>query len=896
MKIISFFLVALQLFTLCQSSNAVAKQQLSHRLLQADDVNYFVEVGTGLCMDETQQQGAHRVMYGISKSDAEEWCALHACAGFAILPNRKRAVLYTSDGCENNCDQLSWLDAPELITRTSEHVQGQDVGVWENAICYRLTSTGQQALAKRRKLLLTAAAMALSTVAADFLMSTQALAFLTTVETGFGVGFTLTFGVEQVIIGATAIKEGGLSSDEIAVMERKAAYNALIGGAASALGEVSAGAYFLGRSAYQMGLGVQAFTRLRWQRWAWKKYRIRPSNFLSTVAGNAEVNAEGRFMYDASSREFQEAAATWYARNARTTYKFEMTFNPLIDAANNPGWYYELCLDHAANIGVRGARTAQFTNYLAFSVLPTLPTAFAFGLVVDTFYDWSMHTEVLEYIAQKDKKAANYEESQDDETRRELFEFRRNLKKGDIAEVGINRDHDRNLPQLSFSLEENFNEVNFLATITDEEYSRLSITQIPEGSNGNCEGIGAVESKWGDCRWMQSVAYNARCASERWNAFEKKKDPSMEKLICNGDWIQGDASDVSHYDSDFTTCPQFKSIESKHSWLFPITALHREIRFEFCPDNESYCQNGPDVKFVIESLNGTVQVECGSDQYDYNHMLYAHCDISSGKFVTITIPESLKFSLVNSLTQEELKNSAFPDSAKAISFDEVFFRISVQPTSSENTQYHIRQVCVEDEFYTGFYNAIMSHTYGDCIDPTFPNSDEANQWICRPDVVEHECQFCTKFGAGFEDDEFRQDLVAECKSKGYVIDVCFEAEKQPKLGKTMCRCSSPNEGRSGKNGYTCDDNTDGWCAETEICYNNYGEFVKGDWSSACATSSCLLSNEKVPSSDTWSACWWHKGMSTCRIGLNEYCCCNEGYTLAYNSRNEPYCRRCGENE
>ena len=48
-----------------------------------------------------------------------------------------------------------------------------------------------------------------------------------------------------------------------------------------------------------------------------------------------------------------------------------------------------------------------------------------------------------------------------------------------------------------------------------------------------------------------------------------------------------------------------------------------------------------------------------------------------------------------------------------------------------------------------------------------------------------------------------------------------------------CKCAHPGSGSSGgKNGYKCDDGTDGFCASDETCFAYV--FEKGDWSSGCA--------------------------------------------------------------
>jgi len=46
-----------------------------------------------------------------------------------------------------------------------------------------------------------------------------------------------------------------------------------------------------------------------------------------------------------------------------------------------------------------------------------------------------------------------------------------------------------------------------------------------------------------------------------------------------------------------------------------------------------------------------------------------------------------------------------------------------------------------------------------------------------------------------------------------------------------CTCTYPGEG-TAKNGYTCTDGTDASCQDTKECYDT-GDFVQGDWESAC---------------------------------------------------------------
>jgi len=882
----------------------------SGRLLYSDTFKQFIEVGNGLCRDEHGRDGAHRSFSDVDFESIETWCQTHICAGVAFLEAQQQAIVYTTFGCTTSCELDAWVNNPNLITKSDNH---ESVGVWTDAVCYRTSDNSMQTLALRRNLMGPAlgvaaleAAFAIGNVvraARIYFTIARAATVVRSTAQAFMTGFGFTIAVEEA---SMKYHDMDMSDWE---NQKEAINRAFIGGAISATAEVVWSIRWLQLARGRTTLGFRrtnAATQGQ-QTYLWRTYGLRAANPLAqrTVRG-----------VDANGAEFRQAARTWYQENeVRFATDAAFTGNAAADAAANPGWYYNLAIKTALRNSWLKRFRAETANWAYYNFAPTVGISFLLGFAVDAFHDWSAHEEIfLEWIPQKISQAAvSHSRTEGPETRRFLKENVQGPEFTPEMEQALMEKDEQRRP-LSFDLQENMDKVNFLHSITEEEFNRLRLSQTPEGRNTDCSDIGEVEGR--DCKWMYDVTYDAKCAHDRYTAFQEaigESNTEMQKPSCEEDspWIYGEASEVSPYASDSLTCPQFRAKESRHTWVISITSLFDEIVFNFCPKEsertefEDSCHEdgvmvGPKVNYVLESMDGTVQAICGSDNIPKDHMLEVDCG-DNGEFMKIKVREVMKWSLLTSPTKEELDASDLPKGTTPFSFNALTFRLTVQPVSVTNKKYHFRQTCVKDPYYFNFFSTIMTDTYDKCIDQNFPQEDETYD-ICWPRNVEHDCQFCTKLGYEFDTDT--DSKIGQCRNKGYDIEPCLGAKLQHKVeSEVMCWCEHPDQGRIGMNGFKCDDDSHDWCAETEICWNfQKFEKINPRAGSPCSTSACYK-NDYVPGSNTWmTSCWMHDA-NNCKdpSGMSNGCCCKNGYKVGlsdsmFSGHGTKTCVRCGRNE
>merc|ERR1712113_119692 len=224
------------------------------------------------------------------------------------------------------------------------------------------------------------------------------------------------------------------------------------------------------------------------------------------------------------------------------------------------------------------------------------------------------------------------------------------------------------------------------------------------------------------------------------------------------------------------------------------------------------------------------------------------------------------------------------------------FRLSVQTVSRDQRNYHLQQDCTQDEKFFPFFEKVTRTTYGECIDKNYPVRDSEHEGFCWTQQREHECQFCAKLGFTFESGS-SHTKIEECKAKGYKIAPCLDAPVEHKK-EVMCTCDTPREGRAGR--YTCDDGSHHSCTDHEICHNSQ-PFRKNDPPfTRCETSQCYLNRYVTTSEHFWTACgsMFNPHMHNCRTpnGLQDACCCDNGYKLMPGSDGLPSCVACGPNE
>lgn len=111
--------------------------------LSAPEKNYTQVSGSGYCgQSDMGEATARRFMKG-SCNSAQIICSADAsCVGYACADDTLNIVLYTANSCTNNCDELSWLKDPSMITRT--HTEARQPW-WDNAKCYRANTGANMA-------------------------------------------------------------------------------------------------------------------------------------------------------------------------------------------------------------------------------------------------------------------------------------------------------------------------------------------------------------------------------------------------------------------------------------------------------------------------------------------------------------------------------------------------------------------------------------------------------------------------------------------------------------------------------------------------------------------------------------------------------------------------------
>merc|ERR550539_1980556 len=93
---------------------------------------------------------------------------------------------------------------------------------------------------------------------------------------------------------------------------------------------------------------------------------------------------------EANSEEFATAARAWYRENdIRFAFDEAFTGTPAIDAAHNPGWYYNLALKTALRTQTARQTYRKMANYAYYNFAPTVGISFGLGFAVDLLHDWS---------------------------------------------------------------------------------------------------------------------------------------------------------------------------------------------------------------------------------------------------------------------------------------------------------------------------------------------------------------------------------------------------------------------------------------------------------------------------------------------------------------------------
>jgi len=105
----------------------------------------------------------------------------------------------------------------------------------------------------------------------------------------------------------------------------------------------------------------------------------------------------------------------------------------------------------------------------------------------------------------------------------------------------------------------------------------------------------------------------------------------------------------------------------------------------------------------------------------------------------------------------------------------------------------------------------------------------------------------------------------ECYKTGSVAI----ASKTSLCRKPKCSCKTPKAGTSGKNEYTCTDGSSGACDSNQECYAT-GTFTKGSWSNGCRTPPSTKCSCKTPGKGTSG-----KNKYTCTDGSSGYCSSNQ---------------------
>jgi len=97
--------------------------------------------GQGFCADANNSESTARRFEQVGCAAAQQACASDApCVAYACTDTYNLSVLYTSTGCEVDCNQTAWLENPSLITNS---MTTDSQPYWSSATCNVISTTTQ---------------------------------------------------------------------------------------------------------------------------------------------------------------------------------------------------------------------------------------------------------------------------------------------------------------------------------------------------------------------------------------------------------------------------------------------------------------------------------------------------------------------------------------------------------------------------------------------------------------------------------------------------------------------------------------------------------------------------------------------------------------------------------
>jgi hypothetical protein len=101
--------------------------------------NFQATAGIGWCVDSDGKESQARNFVKMSCESAQNMCQHDAmCTAFACAALDGRSVLYTTTGCQADCDKLDWQKNPSLVVGAScnQTNSRNQYHNWAQGICY----------------------------------------------------------------------------------------------------------------------------------------------------------------------------------------------------------------------------------------------------------------------------------------------------------------------------------------------------------------------------------------------------------------------------------------------------------------------------------------------------------------------------------------------------------------------------------------------------------------------------------------------------------------------------------------------------------------------------------------------------------------------------------------